>query len=372
MTSRTYALIAGGGTGGHVIPALAIGQALVAGGHPAASVHFVGSRRGMEAELVPAAGFAVTLLPGRGVARRLTPANIGAVAGLLAALLQALVLLGRHRPRVVVSVGGYASLACALAALVWRVPLVVAEQNAVPGLANRLVSRGARVCAVTFPGTPLPRAVTTGNPVRRQMAAVDRSPAGRAAARAELGLGAERFVVVVGGGSLGARSLNQVALALVEAWAGRGDVAIRHIVGRRDWDDVMARRPAPVEGGLVYQPVPFEDRMEVVYGAADLAVHRSGSSTVCELAIAGLPSLLVPLPGSPGDHQGFNARLLADAGAAVLVEDRALDADRLGRAIDELRGDPDRLGTMSAAARSLARPDAAVAVAALVEGAARG
>ncbi|MGH9094871.1 MAG: UDP-N-acetylglucosamine--N-acetylmuramyl-(pentapeptide) pyrophosphoryl-undecaprenol N-acetylglucosamine transferase [Acidimicrobiales bacterium] len=367
----TFALIAGGGTGGHVIPALAIGQALVERGHPAASIGFVGSRRGMESRLVPLAGFEVTLLPGRGLARRLSASNVGAVAGLLQAFVQAVILVGRRRPRVIVSVGGYASVAGALGAVVWRVPLVVAEQNAVPGLANRLAARAAKVSAVAFPGTPLPRAVVTGNPVRPEMAAIDRSPDARARARHQLGLPPERFTVVVGGGSLGARSLNQAVLGLIAAWHDRGDIAIRHIVGDRDWDEAVSHRPVTPPGGLVYQQVRFEDHMEVVYAAVDLAVHRSGSSTVCELAIAGLPSLLVPLPGAPGDHQGYNARLLEGAGAAVLIDDAVLDAGLLGRSIDGLRGDRERLRSMGEAARGLARPGAAAAVAQLAEEAAR-
>src|SRR5262249_14048423 len=136
-----WAVIAGGGTGGHVVPAIAIGQALVERGHPARSIHFVGSRRGMERAMVPDPGFAITLLPGRGIARRLTLDNVAAVGGLLAAGMRALVLLGRLRPSVVITVGGYASVAAALAAVAWRIPLVVAEQNARPGLASQRVGR---------------------------------------------------------------------------------------------------------------------------------------------------------------------------------------------------------------------------------------
>ena len=164
--TTAWAVIAGGGTAGHTLPGIAIARALVALGHDPATIHFVGSERGSEARLVPAAGFAVTLLPGRGIQRRLTLANVGAVWGLLRALVRAFVLLARHRPKVVVAMGGYASVPCALSAVVLRIPIVVAEQNAVPGLANRLTARFAKAAAVSFPGTALPRAVLTGNPVR--------------------------------------------------------------------------------------------------------------------------------------------------------------------------------------------------------------
>jgi UDP-N-acetylglucosamine--N-acetylmuramyl-(pentapeptide) pyrophosphoryl-undecaprenol N-acetylglucosamine transferase len=368
-----FALIAGGGTGGHVIPAVAIGQALVAAGHPATSIHFVGARRGMERDLVPAAGFSITLLRGRGIARRLTLDNVGAIAGLATAFAQAIALVRRRRPQVIVSVGGFASAPCVVAAWVWRVPLVVAEQNAVPGLVNRLAARVAKASAVSFPGTPLPRAVLTGNPVRAEMAAVDRSPAGRAAARDALGLRPDDRLVVVAGGSLGARRLNTAVEGLARSWAERGGVAIRHIVGARDFDaEGGAALPSGGPEGLIYQRVRFEDHMELCYAAADVAVHRAGASTVAELAAAGVPSVLVPLPGAPGDHQTANARRLADAGAAVLLPDAELDTDRLAEVLDELLGDSLRLQSMAVAARTLARPRAAAEVAALAENYASG
>jgi UDP-N-acetylglucosamine--N-acetylmuramyl-(pentapeptide) pyrophosphoryl-undecaprenol N-acetylglucosamine transferase len=342
----TYALIAGGGTGGHVLPAIAIARALVAAGHPAQSIHFVGSGRGMERRLVPAAGFGVTLLPGRGVVRRLSRANIGAVAGIIVAVVRATALMARRRPAVVVSVGGYASVACVVGAVVWRVPLVVTEQNAVPGLANRLAGRFAKVSAVAFPGTPLPNAVVTGNPVRPEMLAVDRSPAGRRAARLELGLPEEATVIAVTGGSLGARRINAAAVGLAARWADRPGVVIYHVVGERDADALAAERPATVPGGLVYRQVRFEDRMALLYAAADVGVQRAGASTVAELAAVGLPAVLVP--------------------------DGELDVERLASVLDGLLADPVRLERMGRAAASLARPDAADRVAALAERWARG
>ena len=369
---RPWAFIAGGGTGGHVIPAIAIGQALVARGHSAASIHYVGSSRGMERRLVPAAGFSVTLLPGRGLARRLAVTNIGAVAGLLAAVARAVVLVGRRRPAVVVAVGGYASVACVVAAVLWRVPLVVAEQNAVPGLANRLAARVARASAVSFEDTPLPRAVVTGNPVRHEMLSVRRGGAGRAAARAEMGIDPGAVVVAVAGGSLGARRINDAVVALARRWADRPGWYIRHVVGERDWEQLRAQAPVPVPGGLVYDQVRFEDRMDRLYAAADIALQRAGASTVAELAVAGMPSILVPLPGAPGDHQSANAQRLGDAGAAVVIADAELDADRLAAELDALTADPAALDAMAAAAAALARPRAADAVAALVERHARG
>ena len=367
MSTRPFAVIAGGGTAGHVLPALAIGRALVDAGHPAGTLHFIGSRRGIEARLVPAAGFTVTLLPGRGVVRRLTGANILAAAGLMVAAGRAIWLLARGRPAVVVSVGGYASLPVAVAAVVLRIPLIVVEQNAVPGAANRLAGRFARASAVSFAATSLPRARLTGNPVRDEVVAISRDPAHRAEAREALGLPSGGRLIAAFGGSLGARRINEGVLGLAGAWAGRAGVAIRHIVGERDWELVSARLPEVATGALTYQVVRYEDHMERVYAAADVAVCRAGASTVAELMVAGLPAVLVPLPGAPGDHQTANASAMAEAGAAVIVPDAEASPERLGAELDALLADDDRLAEMSRSARAMGRPDAARAVAALAE-----
>lgn len=368
MGREPYAVIAGGGTGGHVVPALAIGRALVARGHPPESLHYVGSARGIEARMIPGAGFPVTLLPGRGIQRRMSPRalveNAGALAGLARGSATAAWLLARRRPRVVVTVGGYASVPCALAAAAWRVPIVVHEQNAVPGAANRLTARLARASAVSFPGTPLPRAQVTGNPVRPEVLAVDRV-ADRGRARAALGLPAHCSVVAVVGGSLGALRLNRAVLDALPAWAERSDLAVHHVVGHRDWSLVSSSRPPA--GPLHYRPVEYEERMPLVLAAADLFVCRAGGNTVAELAAVGVPSVLVPLPGAPGDHQTANARRLEEAGAAVRVADADLDGARLVGEVDALLADAGRLAAMARAASGLARRDAAERVAALVE-----
>jgi undecaprenyldiphospho-muramoylpentapeptide beta-N-acetylglucosaminyltransferase len=366
--TRPSFVIAGGGTAGHTVPAIAIGRALVATGADPDAVRFVGGRRGSEGRLVPAAGFPITLLPGRGIQRRLTLDNIGAAAGLVSAFVRALVLMGRWRPRAVVSVGGYAGLAAAVAAVVWRRPLVLAEQNVVPSASNRVVARWARACAVSFDGTALPRAEVTGNPVRPEVLAVDRSPAGRASARRELGIPDGRVVIGVSGGSLGARRVNEAVRGLARAWADRGDVAIHHAVGRRDWPEFTA----PELHGLHYNAVEYEDRMDLVLAAADLWIGRAGGSTCAELAVCGIPGILVPLPGAPGDHQTANAKAMATAGAAVSVPDAECTVDRLVAEAGALVADTARRETMAAAARAAGHRDAADRVAALVLEHARG
>lgn len=375
----TWAIVAGGGTAGHVLPGLAVARELVRRGRDASSILFVGAERGIESRLVPEAGFEVELLPGRGIERRLSVQNVVALWGLTTALWRAVRLVHRRRPAVVLALGGFASAACALAALLWRVPLVVAEQNARAGAANRLVARLARACAVPFDETDLPKAVVTGNPVRDEVLAVaaDRDVL---AARSELGLPEDRTVVVVFAGSLGSRRINEAVYGAVGRWAHRDDLAIHHVIGTRDWED----RPAvardldePRDGpdgpavGLVYQPIRYQDRMDLVLGAADLAVCRAGGTTVAELAVVGVPAVLVPLPIATRDHQTANAGPLVRSGAAVLIPDGELDVDRLVAEVEALVGDPSRLAEMAVAARGLGRPDAAGAVADLVESTAR-
>jgi UDP-N-acetylglucosamine--N-acetylmuramyl-(pentapeptide) pyrophosphoryl-undecaprenol N-acetylglucosamine transferase len=377
VTGRRYAVVAGGGTAGHALPALSVAQALVARGAEPGSIELVGSRRGPERALLAGRGFPVTLLPGRGFSRRRSlraaGANLAAALGVAEALVWAVAAFARWRPRVVVSVGGYASFAPATAAVLLGVPLVLVNTDAVPGLVHRLLGRFAAVAAVAFPATPLPRAEVTGTPVRDEIRAVDRGEEARAAAKHQLGVPPGRRLVGVFGGSLGARRINQAASGLAQRWASRDDLALRHVVGRRDWDGLAerdGRAEAPAEdgpsGGLHYRRVPFEERMDLLYQAADLVVCRAGAITVAELAVAGVPAVLVPLPGAPGDHQARNAEVLVAAGAAVLVADERCTAEHLAEVLEPLLADPERLEAMGRAARALGRPDAADRVAELV------
>lgn len=367
----TFAVIAGGGTAGHVLPGIALARALVERGHPPGSIRFVGSSRGIETRLVPEAGFPLVALGGRGLQRRLTIENVAAVAGLLRAMLDGVRLVRRLRPRVVVVLGGYASVACMAGAVLNRVPIVVMEQNARAGAANRLAGRFAAACAVPFPETDLPRRVVTGNPVRAEVLAAAAAN-DRVGARQALGLPVDRTVVAVFSGSLGARSINAAVRGAIPKLASRADLAIRHVIGSRDWEELGPQAPKLPADGLVYQPVRYEDRMAELLVAADLVVARSGGTTVAELAEVGRAAILVPLPIAPRDHQTANAAALVAAGAAVLVPDDQLSPERLVRELDTVLADPQRLARMGRAARSLARPDAAERVADLVEEHARG
>lgn len=360
-------IITGGGTGGHVFPMQAIAEQLLALGVDARRIRYVGSRRGQEATLLGAGPVALTLLPGRGLRRSWAPealwSNLGAVAGLVAAAATALVRVGRWRPAVVVSVGGYASFAVALSAVVWRRPLVLVELDATPGAAQRFLTRfAARRCTAFDTGDQ--HGVTTGAPVRDKVLAVDRSPDARRAARAEATppVDDERQVVVVMTGSIGARRVNRAVSDLARLWELRRDRTLIHVTGRRDYDAVVAARPSTTQ--LDYRIVAFADMAEL-WALCDVALCRSGATTVAELTALAIPSVLVPLPGAPGDHQTLNAQTLAAVGAARIVTDAECRADTLAVVLDEVLV-PSTLVVMSSAAGSLGRRDAARTIARVV------
>lgn len=356
-----FALITGGGTGGHVYPALALADALVARGHPTDTIRFVGAARGLEARAVPAAGYSIDLLPARGLQRgrslRTFVANVRMLGAMAVAVAGAARLVRALRPEVVVSVGGYASVPVVLAARWRRVPVVVHEQNARPGLANRLAVRlGARP-AVSLPGTALRDAVVIGNPVRAEVLGIVRDPSAACA------------LVGVVGGSLGSARLNDAALGLYDRWRDRADRRVHHVTGPRRFEacarSLEARRRP--DDRLAYELVAYEEQMDRLYAEATLCVCRAGAVTVAELAAAGVPSVLVPWPGAADDHQSANAAAMAAAGAAIVLPDADCTGEGLAAVADALLDDADRLAAMTAAARSVARPDAADQLASLVE-----
>jgi UDP-N-acetylglucosamine--N-acetylmuramyl-(pentapeptide) pyrophosphoryl-undecaprenol N-acetylglucosamine transferase len=347
--ARAYAVVTGGGTSGHVLPAIAILDRLVRAGHPRESLHYVGTTRGIERRLVPPTGIDMTLLAVVGLQRSLTPRNLLVAPKMLAATWTAWRLLRRLRPHVVVNVGGYASMPATFAARLARVPVVVVCYDRRPGLASRIASRWAAATATAFDGCPLPRSRTVGAPLRTEILAVDRV-GGRAGARAELGLPDDRFVVTVFGGSLGARAVNEAVAGLVERWSDRRDVAVHHVVGER-W---LADAPPARDGaaGIMYRVIGYEDRMPSFYAASDLMVVRAGASTIAELAATGTPAVVVPWPGAAENHQLDNAGTLSAVGAAVVVEQSELDVDRLELEVQRLVESPDALAAMAAAARA--------------------
>lgn len=359
-----YAVITGGGTGGHVTPALAIADALVERGHPRATIRFVGARRGLEARAVPAAGYEVELLALDGIQRSLAPRALlrstRAVLAFVRALGHCARMLRRDRPAVVVGVGGYASAPCVLAARLLRLPTVVHEQNAVPGVVNRMAVRlGARP-AVSFPDSSWRGAVVTGNPIRTDVAGARWAP-----------VTPPQLAVV--GGSQGAGRLNDVALGLYDRWRTRTDVAIRHVAGPKHVDGCRTRLEAlrRPDDRLAYELIDFEADMPGLYARSALVLCRSGATTVAEVAAVGVPAVFVPWSGAAEGQQDANAGALVAVGAAVVVADADCTVATVEPVVAGLLGDADRRATMATAARALGRPDAAARVCAVVEECAR-
>lgn len=318
-----------------------------------AEVSFLGTRERIEAELVPAAGYEIDYLKVRGIDRgsRLRAALAGAEAA--AAVGTALRVLWRRRPDVVMGGGGFVAGPAGLAAVLARVPLVLTEADSRLGLANRLLAGKARRVCLAFPiaGREGGRYAVTGRPVSRAVLEADRK-----AARARFGVTEDARCLLVMGGSQGARSINESAIAAFAERAGR-EFDVIHLAGRRDFD-ALEKRLAAAPHNQRYTLLAYEPDLGDCLAAGDLVLGRAGAS-IFELAAAGRPAVLVPYPHAAAGHQEGNAAWMAAAGAAIVVRDEELEAGRLAAEVDVLLGDEARLATMAAASASLARPHAA-------------
>jgi UDP-N-acetylglucosamine--N-acetylmuramyl-(pentapeptide) pyrophosphoryl-undecaprenol N-acetylglucosamine transferase len=348
-------VIAGGGTAGHVNPAIAIARAL-----GDEEVVFFGTTGGAEAHLVPAAGFPLLHIEVRGFDRA-RPLSIFAVGARAAgAARDARRLLREHRPDVVLGMGGYVSLPVCLAARSLRIPIVLHEQNAVLGLANRLAKPLAKRVAVSFEETldaAGPKGVYTGVPVLQEVASFDVASERRGAVeRYELEPG--RKTLLVFGGSQGAARINDAAAGLAPRWRDRSDVQVLHITGRAHADEV-SRRIHGANGPLIYRVIGYAQRMTEPYAVAEVAVCRGGASTVAEICVAGLPAVIVPYPYHRDRQQERHGRTLERAGSGVVVPDAELTTERLEHEVGRMLDDGDRRERMRKAALALARPNAA-------------
>lgn len=354
-------VLAGGGTAGHTSPLIATAERLAAA-DPQAVLTCVGTPKGLESRVIPAAGLDLRMIPPVPLPRRLTAELLSIPNRLRRAVGEARAILDDVDADVVVGFGGYVSLPVYLAAQRRRTPVVIHEQNALPGLANKIAARFAKVTAVSFPGTPLPRAQYVGLPVRAAITTLDRSAA-RDAARVALGFDTDRRLVLVSGGSQGARSINLATEGARERLLA-ANLNVLHVLGPRN----LAETHVDVRDagtGALYRPVAYVDAMEDAYAAADLMVCRSGAGTVMETATVGLPGIFVPLPHGNGE-QAQNLVFLDEADACVAITDASLNPDRLVREVVDLLDDPDRLRSMGEACHSLVPRDAAATLASLV------
>lgn len=350
-------LLAGGGSAGHTSPLLATAAALQRL-RPDVEITCLGTREGLEAHVVPAAGYPLEFVPRVPLPRR-PGADLLRVPGRLrAARAAALEVVDRVRPDVVVGFGGFVSVPAYLAARSRRLPLVVHEGNTIPGVANKLGARLTPHVATSFPGTELRHGRYVGLPVRRMISTLDRA-ALRAEARAHFGLPADGPVLLVTGGSQGARSLNRSVSGAAADLAAAG-IAVLHVQGKHG-----GAEPQVVAGGPPYVVVDFVDRMDLAYAAADAVVCRAGSNTVFEVSGLGLPAVYVPLPIGNGE-QALNAAPVVDAGGGLMVADADLTPDWVRAQVPALVGDTARLRAMGVAAAGLIPLDADEKLARLV------
>lgn len=344
----TFAVIAGGGTSGHVLPAIAIAEALTDGGVDLAQVYYTGAKRGVETELVPPTGIRHSFFDVVGLQRSISLAslksNLVFVPKLLTARREAIKLFAAERPQVVVSVGGYASLPAVLAARKLDIPVVVVSYDRIPGRSSKLTSRFAQATAVAFPSSDLPRAVTTGAPVRRVIRNVDRR-IHREDARRRLGISQDSFFIGVIGGSLGSLMLNTAISEFVKQFQGDSNLAIRHVVGPRFMKS-YSRPFVDADAAITYQVVAYEDNMADIYAGVDVLIGRGGAGTIADVATTGVPAILIPWKDAADDHQSANVRYLSDVGAAILVNEENV-ASTLVKIIVNLRAHPEELGKIS-------------------------
>lgn len=350
MSDVKSVVVMAGGTGGHVFPALAVAEALRARG---VSIHWLGTRAGIEAELVPARRFEITYLEVSGVRGQGLKRLLLAPFKLVVAVLKAVRTLQAVRADVVIGLGGYVTGPGGVAARLLGKPLLIHEQNAIAGFTNRQLARFATQVLEAFPGAFAPSAKVrcVGNPVRAEIAAL---PA--PAERFEAHTGPLRVLVL--GGSQGAVALNELVPEALARLVGRKALVIRHQAGRKNADKAAAKYAAL---GVSAEVLPFIDDMAGMYAWADLVVCRSGALTVAEIAAAGVASVLIPYPFAVDDHQTANGRFLSEAGAALLFRQQDLSADSLAAELEPLL-DREQLLKMASVARALAKPEATESV----------
>ena len=362
-------LIAGGGTGGHIYPALSIADEIKRL-DPSAEFLFVGTGHGLEAELVPRAGYALKTIQLYGFQRHLSGRNIRNLFLLGKSLWDVKKILWEFRPDVAVGTGGYVCGPVLLAAAFTGIPTLIQEQNAFPGVTNRILGRIVDVVALGYEEAALKirvrkaRVVVTGNPVRVDLLSEDREAACR-----HFGFQAEIPTVLITGGSQGAQSINQAALTVHRRFAGNKDVQILHITGQTDYNKIISILTSEGlvgnEAGAGRMIVPYLHEMPKALAVSDLAVSRAGAIGLAELTILGIPAVLVPYPYASENHQEINARFLEKNGAAVVIRDTELTGDLLYNMLRSLIFDEMRLRSMSVAAIRMSHPGAASAIASL-------
>jgi len=360
-------IISGGGTGGHIYPALTIARAI--NDIEPSDILFVGTEQGLEADIVPKEGFPFATVHAGGIERRLTLGNLRALLKTFAGLFESLAVIRRFRPDVVIGTGGYVCGPVLLTASLLGIPAIIQEQNVIPGVTNRILARFVGRIAVGYAeaaknfGADKDKVVVTGNPVRPEVLTAAREDGLR-----DLGLSPGKLTILVAGGSRGARSINTAMADVHARFAGRPEIQILHATGSGEYNNIvglLSGKGIDVAKTGNISIVPYLYNMPQALAAADLAVFRAGAIGLAELTARGIPAVLVPYPYAAENHQEFNARVLESRGAALVIRDADLSGPRLADAIEALLGDPARLAAMAKASKELGRPKAAATIARL-------
>ncbi|HWR56141.1 MAG TPA: undecaprenyldiphospho-muramoylpentapeptide beta-N-acetylglucosaminyltransferase [Negativicutes bacterium] len=355
-------LLAGGGTGGHIYPAVTIARGLQAA-QPDCEILFVGTRQGLEADIIPKEGFAFRAIDVQGMQRKLSWDTLRTIGKMLKGLVQSRRIIRSFQPDVVIGTGGYVCGPVVLLASLLRIPTVIQEQNVIPGVTNKLLARLVKLVLVGFPEAAkfFPRGAVIaapGNPVRTEIIDARKDEGLRAFA-----LDPAKHTILVAGGSRGARTINEAMLQVYRDFAGDRNVQILHVTGTGEYESLKAKAQqngidCGENGNIIL--VPYLYNMPAALAAADLIVYRAGAVGLAEITVRGLPAILIPYPYAAENHQEYNARLLAEKGAAVVITDKELTGETLSRTISRLLSEPGKLTQMSAASRALGRPRATV------------
>ncbi len=346
-------IFTGGGTGGHLYPAIAVAQELRK--HPNNKILFIGSSKGVEASIVPAEGFEIKFVSSSAFSLNIIKAIKG-TANIISGIIQAKGIISNFKPDIVVGSGGYVSAPVTIAAFLKKIPIVLLEQNAISGKTNRLVGKMAvKICASfesSLTNFPRQKTILTGNPVRMEILNANREEA-----RKKLGIGSDKTCVLITGASQGAQSINEAILACLEDWK-HNDWVIIHITGEKHLLEIKGKAEKLLGGAtLDYRPTAFMNDIAVAYAACDIAVARAGATTLSELTLRGIPAILIPYPFAAEDHQTKNAAFLENKKAAVALKDSELKT-KLKDTLEGLLADDEKLKAMAEESRKLGSPDA--------------
>ncbi|MBR4904634.1 MAG: undecaprenyldiphospho-muramoylpentapeptide beta-N-acetylglucosaminyltransferase [Selenomonadaceae bacterium] len=350
-------IVSGGGTGGHIYPALTLINALK-NKRPDAEFLYVGTEKGLEADIVPKAGINFTALKLEGgLERHFTLENITRAANAIWSIKHASDIVKNFKPNVVVGTGGYVCGPILLAASLMKVPTLIQEQNAVAGVTNKILSKFVNKIAVgtqdALKNFPADKTIYTGNPIRAEVLAAEKADGLK-----EFGFTSDKPIVLISGGSRGARSINNAMIGVLKSAAEKNSAQFLHVTGKGEFDSVIEKLSDILDAPNI-KVVPYLYNMPRAMAMADLAIFRAGATGLAELTARGIPAILIPYPYAAENHQEFNAKSLVDAGAARMILNKDLTAELLQKNLDELLSSPEKLKSMAAASLSLGKPNAA-------------